>query len=170
MGRRFNWLWVTLCALVILLISSSMTYEEQTLVPTLDGLLPKDSPFAWINDIDFSYAGYHVSLEALGMAKFTEFFMRKFAHFGIFLIIGFATKLGLRSFVTPSWLASVLTLLSSTGVAAFDEFHQLLTGDRTPLFQDVMLDTAGALTGIVLALAVMGVEHWRRQRQAASRN
>ena len=32
-----------------------------------------------------------------------------------------------------------------------DEYHQMLTGGRTPLFQDVMLDSAGALTAVLLS-------------------
>lgn len=40
----------------------------------------------------------------------------------------------------------------SLGYAALDEFHEMLTGGRTPLFQDVILDGIGALTGILLII------------------
>lgn len=31
----------------------------------------------------------------------------------------------------------------------------MLTGDRTPLFQDVMLDSVGALSGIVIMSVIL---------------
>lgn len=61
----------------------------------------------------------------------------------------------------------VLALLSSTGVAALDEFHQMLTADRTPLFQDVILDTVGALVGIGIALLVTQRRRRPKKRSAA---
>ncbi|RDC48661.1 VanZ family protein, partial [Acinetobacter sp. RIT592] len=36
--------------------------------------------------------------------------------------------------------------------AGLDEFHQMLTGDRSPMFQDVMLDSMGALTAVVICI------------------
>ncbi|EPC76524.1 putative integral membrane protein, partial [Lacticaseibacillus paracasei subsp. paracasei Lpp126] len=41
-----------------------------------------------------------------------------------------------------------------------DEFHQMLTGGRTPLFQDVMLDTAAA----AVAVTLMWLWLWRQKR------
>ena len=37
------------------------------------------------------------------------------------------------------------------GYATFDEIHQWFTGDRTPMWQDSLLDTCGGLTGIVIS-------------------
>ncbi|WP_162542968.1 VanZ family protein, partial [Klebsiella pneumoniae] len=42
--------------------------------------------------------------------------------------------------------------LSATGYAGLDEFHQMMTGGRTPMFQDVMLYSIGALTSGVLCV------------------
>lgn len=50
------------------------------------------------------------------------------------------------------WLTSVLAWLSATGYAGLDEFHQMLTGDRTPSFQDVMLDSMGGIDSDCLML------------------
>ena len=37
------------------------------------------------------------------------------------------------------------------GYATFDEIHQWFTGDRTPMWQDSLLDTCGGLTGIIIS-------------------
>ena len=42
----------------------------------------------------------------------------------------------------------------TTGLAAFDEFHQGLTGGRTPSVTDVILDSAGALTGALIVVII----------------
>ena len=51
----------------------------------------------------------------------------------------------------PYWLSAFFGWLAATGYAGMDEYHQMLTGGRTPLFQDVMLDSAGALTAVLLS-------------------
>ncbi|MFD1441563.1 VanZ family protein [Lacticaseibacillus hegangensis] len=160
MFKKYNWLWLDLVVIIGLFISSSMPYHAQSLVPELNALLPARSGWAFVNQIDFFWAAQHVSIQAMGLSGLVEFFLRKLAHFGSFFLFGLAAFLGLRDWVKPRWLRLVLALLSSTGVAAFDEFHQMLTADRTPLFQDVMLDTAGAFLGILVALLVAG----RRQK------
>ncbi len=50
------------------------------------------------------------------------------------------------------WLTAILAWLSATGYAGLDEFHQMMTGGRTPMFQDVMLDSIGALTAVILCV------------------
>ena len=57
-----------------------------------------------------------------------------------------------------SVLTAVVSWLAATGYAGLDEFHQMITGGRTPLFQDVMLDAMGALTAIVICLVVHGLK------------
>ncbi|KRN25357.1 VanZ family protein [Lacticaseibacillus camelliae] len=167
MLKKYNWLWLDLGLMVVLFISSSMPYHDQSIVPELHALLPAHSGWAWLNHISFYWAAQHVSISAMGLAGFVEFFVRKLAHFTVFCLIGLAAVLGLRARVQPSWLRLVLALLSSTGVAALDEFHQMLTADRTPLFQDVILDTVGALVGIGIALLVTQRRRRPKKRSAA---
>ncbi|WP_239061333.1 VanZ family protein [Lacticaseibacillus sp. 866-1] len=166
MVKKYNWLWLNLVVMIGLFISSSMPYHAQSLVPELNTLLPAHSGWAFLNHIDFYWAAQHVSIQAMGLSGLVEFFLRKLAHFGSFFLFGLAAFLGLRDWVKPRWLRLVLTLFSSTGVAAFDEFHQMLTADRTPLFQDVMLDTVGALLGILVALLVASRRRQHKKRAA----
>lgn len=64
-----------------------------------------------------------------------------------------------------SVLTAVVSWLAATGYAGLDEFHQMITGGRTPLFQDVMLDAMGALTAIVICLVVHGLKKNKKRRR-----
>lgn len=140
--------------MLILFISSSMTYQQQSQVSLIQKFLSNEPLKATLNQISFDYAGSEISLSANGYNKFIEFFIRKAAHFMTYFILGGSLYLGLSPKLKQK--SSVLSLffawLAATGYAAFDEFHQMLTGGRTPLFQDVMLDASGALTACLLIL------------------
>ena len=90
-----------------------------------------------------------------GTAGMTQFVVRKMAHFGSYFLVGMFGFLGLRRIFKLKWVAPVLTWFGAIALAAFDEYHQYLTGDRTPSVHDVMLDASGALCGIVLCIIVI---------------
>ncbi len=157
--RRYRWLLLALVVIATLFVSSSMTYQQQTSVPFLERYLPNQPFKQALSAISFSYAGDVVSVAHSGYFAFVEFFMRKAAHVGTYFLIGVFASLGLREFVKPTWLRSVLVILSTCGLAAMDEFHQMLTGDRQPTFDDVMLDTCAATVAVVLVLLVSWLKH-----------
>ena len=110
----------------------------------------------FFSGISFNYAGSEVSIAAKGYVKFVEFFIRKAAHFTTYFILGGSLYLGLLPKLKQksSVLGLAFAWLAATGYAATNEFHQMLTGGRTPLFQDVMLDSCGALTACLLIILV----------------
>ncbi|MHC5269886.1 VanZ family protein [Enterococcus sp. LJL98] len=145
----------------ILFYSSSQTYEQQSQIGLLSTLLKKE-PFKEVfMHVSFTYAGSEVSIAQSGYFSFVEFFIRKGAHFGTYFILGGSFFLGLVPRIQTFGLTALFSWLSATGYAATDEFHQMLTGGRTPLFQDVMLDASGAFTGIVLCWLVLGFREKR---------
>ncbi|MBO1304871.1 VanZ family protein [Enterococcus sp. 669A] len=148
------YLGIAFIMMIVLFISSSMTYEQQSQVSLIDRLLSGEPFKGALSSISFSYAGSKVSIDALGYAKFVEFFIRKGAHFGTYFVLGGSFFLGLQPKLKQKlpFLAGFFAWFSATGYAAMDEFHQMLTGGRTPLFQDVMLDSAGALTACLLVI------------------
>lgn len=161
--QRYGWLLLALVVIATLFVSSSMTYQQQTSVPWLERYF-SNKPFeAQISRLHFTYAGDVVSVHAIGYYHVVEFFMRKAAHVSTYFLIGIFATLGLRQYVKPTWLRTVLTVLSIAGLAALDEFHQMLTGDRQPTFDDVALDTVAALVAIVIVLIVQ--VFWRRKRR-----
>ncbi|WP_057770931.1 VanZ family protein [Lactobacillus selangorensis] len=138
--------------MLILFYSSSMTYHQQTSVPFLEKYLANEPLKGWLSQFSFTYAGTVESVKTVGYFKFVEFFIRKAAHFGTYFLFGLFGYLFLQPKLQNRFITMIVTYLAATGYAALDEFHQMLTGDRTPLFQDVILDSLGALTAILLVM------------------
>ena len=84
-----------------------------------------------------------------------SFYVRKSAHFLEYAALGFFLRwlmasYSLRPGALWAWLAG--TLYAST-----DELHQLLSGARSGMWQDVLLDSSGVLFGELAALAVAAI-------------
>ncbi|MFP8917766.1 VanZ family protein [Enterococcus innesii] len=141
---------IAVAVMVILFISSSQTYEQQSQIGLLSRILKNEPLKEWLEKISFSYAGSEISIAEKGYFSFVEFFIRKGAHFFTYFVLGGSLFLTLVFRKQPYWLAAFFAWLAATGYAGIDEYHQMLTGGRTPLFQDVMLDSAGALTAVLL--------------------
>ena len=149
---------------VILFFSSSQTYEEQSQVGLLSRLLSGEPFKESLSKISFMYGGSPVSIEASGYAKFVEFFIRKAAHFMSFFLLSGALFLGLRPRLKNLMLTGVVSWLSATGYAALDECHQMITGGRSPMFQDVILDSIGAVTAVIICILVFTISANRKKR------
>lgn len=133
----------------ILFYSSSMPYSDQSVTPFLDRFLQSEPLKGLLSNIEFMYAGSEVSIAALGYSRFVEFFIRKGAHFFIYFLLSFFWFMGLKSNMKSVPLAALVAFMLAAGYASFDEFHQGLTPERTPLLEDIMLDSAGAIVGVV---------------------
>ncbi|MFI3253434.1 MAG: VanZ family protein [Eubacteriales bacterium] len=94
-------------------------------------------------------------------------FLRKSAHFCLFFLYGFG------------WVALLchknmkkgilLTFLISFLTGAANEYHQYLGGTRTAKITDVMIDTAGGITG-ALAYAILLFliqKYWKKSKSTA---
>ncbi|MCC5892525.1 VanZ family protein [Exiguobacterium sp.] len=159
-----EFIWITII-LVGLFFSSSTPYSDQSIVSPLERF-----DWGWaepvLADIDFEYDGSPVSLEAKGTVGLIEFLIRKAAHFTIFFILG---ALFVKAVARVRLHAGLILLFAWTlanTVAIYDEFHQSLTPERTPLIQDVVLDSVGALCGVLL---VGGIYLAKRKGKRRSR-
>ncbi len=75
-------------SLCIVAIASTMTYEQQTIIPELRTLL-KDEPFIDVlSKIEIEYWDMTISVESRGYIFFVEFLIRKATHFIGYGIIG----------------------------------------------------------------------------------
>ena len=89
--------------------------------------------------------------------------VRKAAHFNLFALLGAA--LGF-AFAPPSkparaFWAMPLALLSATA----DEFHQTFVAARAGMWQDSLLDSCGALTGVTAAFVILLLAKRRQGRK-----
>ncbi|MFD1736960.1 VanZ family protein [Bacillus salitolerans] len=129
---------------------SSQPYQHQDVRPLLGEYVSKEwivQKFSWV---EFTYAGREISVRNLTPMTFVEFFIRKGAHVGVFFILGFFTCRAMyftfsRKKIVPSLVTTALFIIL---YATMDEIHQHFTGDRTPLINDVMLDSVGGMLGI----------------------
>jgi VanZ family protein len=146
----------------IIFFFSSQSYQQQDLRPWLQKHLPETTIEHWFSWVSFTYAGEIVSIDAKGMPGFVEFFIRKAAHIGEYLVLGgllfllLATLLRIRARVAMpiAWCLCVLYAIS-------DELHQSTSGYRVFKAQDVVLDSIAALFGITL---VSAYTYWRSAR------
>ncbi|PGS49155.1 VanZ family protein [Bacillus sp. AFS041924] len=146
----FYWLPVFIIAGVIF-YSSSTPYGDQDIRPQLN-YFSKLSNFIGLFDfVQITYAGKVISIETVGTAGFAEFIIRKLAHFTIFLCLAFFTTRLVRIYYKHYFITG---LLLTVLYAASDEFHQSFTADRTPLMQDVLIDSAGAIVGACLYVII----------------
>jgi len=155
--KNEKWFWSGVVLIeLILFYSSSMTYKQQTSVPFLEKYVHGKPLSSSLSNIRFNYGGKEQSIANDGYYHFVEFFIRKGAHFGTYLILGVFLCLALYTYFKKNHFLNIFVpWLMTTGLASFDEFHQGLTGGRTPSVTDVILDSAGALTGTLIVVVVM---------------
>lgn len=80
-----------------------------------------------------------------------QFPIRKAAHFGIYMLLGFSLACAYRTtFKNKKFFPYIISLPTAALYAVTDELHQKFTFGRTPSFKDVLIDSAGALTGILI--------------------
>ncbi|MCM3743962.1 VanZ family protein [Sporosarcina luteola] len=141
----------------VLFISSSQTYEEQSLISTLEKWLPNQPMYFLLEKIEVPYWGRTISIEERGYYYFVEFLLRKSAHFLIFgclaVVIYFLFSNKIRSIYRFSF-----SLLLTGVVAALDEYHQSLTGGRTSTIYDIALDISGAFIFLLLVQVTLLVK------------
>ena len=89
-----------------------------------------------------------------------DFAVRKTAHF-----LGMLLTLLLDSYCTRwHWLSWA----GCTLYAATDEIHQLFVAGRTGKWQDVLLDSSGALAGLLLAMFMLWLIRRRRAKKQST--
>ena len=97
-----------------------------------------------------------------------EFLIRKTAHFVLYLVLAVLCCRALRR--EGAGHAGRWALLLAAAYAATDEFHQRFVPGRSGEVRDVLIDTAGALTGLMLfrLFCIMREKH-RKNRQNGRR-
>lgn len=84
------------------------------------------------------------------------FVIRKSAHFSLYALLGFLVSMaaGRRKLFSP---ASAGVLIFCFLYAFSDEIHQSFVPGRSCEFRDMMIDTSGALTGMLVSLLILFV-------------
>jgi hypothetical protein len=135
--------------LIALSISSSQPYYKQDMRGMIERYVDDEALVERWQDISLQYGGKEISVDETGAAGFIEFFIRKATHFITFAALAWLYYRVVRhkssfSVALPwSGFLSVITAL-------IDEWHQTYTPGRTGMLADVLLDSAGACTMLLL--------------------
>ena len=83
------------------------------------------------------------------MLSSADLILRKAAHFCVYAALGALLFLYSLCFAAKPWAHILRALLAAAVYAASDEIHQSFVPGRGPAVTDVLLDSAGALCGIL---------------------
>lgn len=160
MNKPLLLLCVPLLLMLLIFLFSSQTAKTQSIKEPLKELLGNSPLSAELSKLTIHYGSLTVDGKKEGAAAVAEFFLRKLAHVIEYALLGCClvwAMLKLTHLRFPP--AALLSLSACAGYAALDECHQLFVQGRGPRPQDVLLDTCGALAGILVHAA------WRRIRK-----
>lgn len=87
--------------------------------------------------------------------------IRKTAHFTIYAALGFFSSLtvGQRKLISMSTAGVILFCF---GYAVTDEIHQYFVPGRACMVTDMLLDTCGGITGIIISFVCMKIFYKRK--------
>lgn len=94
-----------------------------------------------------------------------ELILRKTAHFSLFFILAVMLYFAIKS--TTGKYVGILTIACCTLFAGIDEYHQIFITGRTACFTDIIIDSAGAVCGLLLVTAAAAI---RRQAGNCNKN
>lgn len=151
---------IFLALFIVLFISSSQTYEQQSLIPVLEQYFPSMPFYSLLSTLEITYWGSVISIEERGYYLFIEFFLRKGAHVAIFGLIALA----IANMVPKKmwWLALPATAI----LAVLDELHQAVTGGRSPMAADVLLDISGAVIALSFLFLFRKIKARRKEQHS----
>lgn len=98
-----------------------------------------------------------------------EGIIRKLAHFGEYMCMGFLSYSLVTIWYEPVWRGRLWILLQLFLSAGLDEFHQSFIPGRHASMKDVMIDMTGGITGMLVIVLWQGVRRaWQHIRRVHS--
>ena len=81
--------------------------------------------------------------------------VRKIAHFSIYTLVGILLMSFMSTYNINKWKRIVTSLMVGFMYACTDEFHQSFIPGRSNEFKDVLIDTSGVITGIIIVYIIL---------------
>ena len=88
--------------------------------------------------------------EKTEMVESCQFLIRKLAHFSIYMCVGLFIMTFVSTYNIESKLKFFISIFIGFLYAVSDEIHQGFIPERSPSFFDVIIDTFGTLSGIII--------------------
>lgn len=142
--------------------SSTMSYEvSKTIVLAYNKILSKGYPNEILNELIIQIHP----------------FIRKTAHFTEFFALAVTVAFPLYVYKIRGIFLILLGEMLCVGVAFLDEYSQSFVSGRSPSYRDVMIDSAGAFCGIIIAWIIcyigrktvfkcLSLEDYRKSKKA----
>ncbi|MCR5601451.1 MAG: VanZ family protein [Ruminococcus sp.] len=137
---------LTIAVMVAIFVLSAENAEESS---KTSGSMTKVA--VKIIDKDYSKRSLYRQHEIWNTASFI---VRKLAHFTIYTALGFCASMtaGKRKLIS---LKSLCVVVFGFLYALSDELHQTMSEGRSCEFRDMMIDTGGAVLGMIFSLIIM---------------
>lgn len=94
-----------------------------------------------------------------------EPFLRKLAHYGIYMMGGILICLFFTTYPLTDWKTILYSQLFGSTYAILDELHQYYIPGRSAEIRDVLLDSLGIITGIIGIMLIYKIIEKRKQRK-----
>ena len=95
--------------------------------------------------------------ETIKVINNIEHIIRKLAHYSLYAIGGFLIFLEINMFKISFLLKILYTQILGTLYACTDELHQLMIPKRSGEIRDVIIDSCGVFSGIIVAIIVISL-------------
>ncbi len=143
-GKRILHIAITIAIMVFIFVQSALSADLS--------MQESNAIVKWLASF------LHVQPETL------SFIVRKCAHFLEYLVLGISTLVSVRDLSRWSSGKSAITaLLISAAYAATDELHQMFVQGRSCEVRDILIDSLGALAGILIACLVSFLRSKKKQ-------
>ena len=103
------------------------------------------------------------------IADTIEYFVRKTAHMTEFAILSILLFVWLGLWEMGMWRRAAIAFAATAVYGASDEFHQLFVPGRAGRVSDVMIDSTGALAGVIIFMLLVKVVQLLRRRRSRKR-
>jgi len=137
-----------LLALAVMVIIFCFSSENSSQSSLTSGGITKYLVSIFVPDLE-----WHTWAEQKEIMKTATHIVRKCAHFSIYALLGFfiGLSMGKGKFLS---LNSVISLDLCFLYACSDEMHQLFISGRSGEFTDIIIDTCGSCTGIIISVLI----------------
>ena len=88
--------------------------------------------------------------EKLELIENIDYYIRKLAHFSIYAIGGILIYNYINTYNLSKKIVIIISILIGAIYAMTDEFHQIFTSGRSANVFDVLIDSCGVTTGVIL--------------------
>jgi len=146
--------------IIIFFATVLFLFKSDTVIEILRNQASMEQIRWLLQRIDITYAGSTVNLQSHGVDGLMNFFLRKFAHFFLFALLGFFVFLAMFKLSSKSLASFIVALVIVIAYAALDEYRQTFIPSRSGMVEDVILDTVGGIFGASVGWLKKLVSKW----------